>query len=111
MEYFFIGERELYLAFRLVGVGGEVVNNRGDALEAFKLMTGQSSKVAGPAVKDRPKVLILTEDVSSMLEKEVLDWQKGGKAPLIVEIPGLQGHLQGRKTLTDSIREAVGIQV
>ena len=77
MEYFFIGERELYLAFRLVGVGGEVVNNRGDALEAFKLMTGQSSKVAGPAVKDRPKVLILTEDVSSMLEKEVLDWQKG----------------------------------
>ena len=95
----------------LVGVGGEVVNNRGDALEAFKLMTGQSSKVAGPALKDRPKVLILTEDVSSMLEKEVLDWQKGGKAPLIVEIPGLQGHLQGRKTLTDSIREAVGIQV
>ena len=53
----------------------------------------------------------MTEDVANMLEKEVIDWQKGGKAPLIVEIPGLQGHLQGRKTLTDSIREAVGIQV
>jgi V/A-type H+-transporting ATPase subunit F len=46
-----------------------------------------------------------------MLDKEVLDWQIGGKVPLIVEIPGLQGHLAGRKTLTDSIREAVGIRV
>jgi len=31
--------------------------------------------------------------------------------PLIVEIPGLHGHLPGRKTLTDSIREAIGIRV
>jgi len=111
VEYYFIGERELSLAFNLVGVQGSVANNKSDALEAFKLMTGQSSKVSGPALQDRPKVLILTEDVADMLEKDVLDWQKGCRAPLIVEIPGLQGHLQGRKTLTDSIREAVGIQV
>lgn len=111
MEYYFIGERELLLGFGLVGVGGTAVNNKNDALEAFKLMTGQSSRVSGPASGDRPKVLILTEDVASMLEKEVLDWQKGGKAPLIVEVPGLQGHLQGKKTLTESIREAIGIQV
>ena len=51
------------------------------------------------------------ESVADMLEKEVLDWQKGGRVPLIVEVPGLQGHLQGRKTLTESIREAVGISV
>jgi V/A-type H+-transporting ATPase subunit F len=63
------------------------------------------------AEQDRPKVLILTEDVADMLDEEVQSWQMKGKAPLIVEIPGLQGHIQGRKTLTDSIREAVGIQV
>jgi len=28
-----------------------------------------------------------------------------------VEIPGIEGHLKGRKTLTDAIREAIGIQV
>ncbi len=111
MEYYFIGERELQLGFKLVGVDGSAVTNRGDALDAFLLMTGQSSKVSGPARADRPKILILTEDVADMLEKEGLDWQKGGRVPLIVEVPGLQGHLQGRKTLTESIREAVGISV
>ncbi len=111
MEYYFLGERELYLGFRLVGVDGCPVTNRNDALETFKLMTGQSSHVGGLVANDRPKVLILTEDVASMLEKEVLDWQKGGKAPLIVEVPGLQGRIQGRKTLSDSIREAVGIKI
>ena len=111
MEYYFIGERELYHAFRLVGVPGAVANKKDDALDAFLLMTGQSSKVSGPAEKDRPKVLILTEDVADMLETQVVAWQKTGKTPLIVEVPGLQGHLPGRKNLTDSIREALGIQV
>ena len=62
-------------------------------------------------VDERPKVLILSEDVSAMLEQEVLAWQKSAQFPLIVEIPPLNGHLQGKKSLTDSIREAVGISV
>ena len=54
---------------------------------------------------------ILTEEISSMLEEEVLGWQKMSEYPLIVEIPGIRGHLVGRKSLTESIREAVGISV
>ena len=46
-----------------------------------------------------------------MISNEVQSWQMKAKAPLIVEIPGLNGHAKGRKTLTDSIREAVGINV
>ena len=64
-----------------------------------------------PSVEQIPKVLILTEEVSAMLESEVLDWQMKGNYPLIVEIPGIHGHLQGHKSLSDSIREAVGISV
>ena len=60
---------------------------------------------------ERPKVLIVTEDVADMLAEEIQVWQMKGKSPLIVEIPGLNGHIPGRKTLTDSIREAVGINV
>lgn len=111
MEYFVIGERELVLGFMLCGVEGQVANNRSEALQSFNQMTGQASTVSAPVSQDRPKVLILTEDVADMLSKEVLAWQMKAKAPLIVEVPGLQGHLPGRKTLTDSIREAVGIQV
>ena len=46
-----------------------------------------------------------------LLADEVIDWQMRGDYPLIVEIPGIQGHLTGRKTMTDAIREAIGIHV
>ena len=111
MEYFVIGERELVLGFMLVGVKGQVASNRQEALEAFNRLTGQSSRIESLSEQDRPKVLILTEDVSDMLLKEVQEWQMKGKAPLIVEIPGLHGHIEGRKSLFDSIKEAVGVQI
>ena len=105
-----IGERELVLGFRMTGVEGKAVSNKIEALEAFNYVTGQSEKVSLGA-SERPKVLIITEDVADMLSKEILDWQMKAASPLIVEIPGLNGHVKGRKTLTDSIREAVGISV
>ncbi|HAO31255.1 MAG TPA: ATPase V [Treponema sp.] len=111
MEYFVIGERELVLGFMLAGVKGAAVTNRQDALDAFNMVTGRASATSALVHENRPKVLILTEDVSDMLSDEVLDWQMKGQAPLIVEIPGLNGRLQGKKSLTDAIREAVGIQI
>jgi V/A-type H+-transporting ATPase subunit F len=111
VEYFVIGEPELVTGFALVGVEGQVALNRQEALDAFNKMTGQSSAVNKLVSVDRPKILIVTEDVADMLEQEILNWQMKGASPLIVEIPGLQGHIAGRKTLTDAIREAVGIQV
>lgn len=114
MQYFVIGEREIVLVFALVGVEGAVAANRAEALEAFSRATGKNvleKGVSAPANTDRPKVLILTEEVSMLLEEEVMEWQRGAKYPLIVEIPGLGGHLAGRKTLTQSIREAVGIHI
>lgn len=99
----------------LAGVKGQAVSNRQEALDAFNSVTGRetsgASPLHAPSLKEKPKVLILTEDVSDMLSCEVLDWQMTGKAPLIVEVPGLHGHIEGRRTLTDAIREAVGIQV
>ena len=111
MKYFVIGEREIVLAFALVGVEGAVATNRAEALDAFNRVTGKGGAMNAPVNEERPKVLILTEEVSMLLESEIVDWQMGAQYPLIVEIPGINGHLSGRKTLTDSIREAIGIQV
>ena len=111
MKYFIIGERELVLAFSLVGVQGSVAVTRDEALDAFNKVTGQNGTLSVSMEEERPKVLILTEDVIAMIEQEVLDWQRKGGYPLIVEIPGIQGHLKGRKSLTDAIREAIGGQV
>lgn len=113
MKYCVIGERELVLGFALVGVQGTVANTQEEAREAFYQVTGRGNLLAGgtPVTEERVKVLILTEDVAAMIENEVRDWQMKSEYPLIVEIPGLQGHLAGRKTLTDAIREAIGIHV
>ncbi len=112
MKYYIIGDHELVLAFSLVGIDGITVVNRNEALDSFNRVTGKGSENTPSLPADeRPKVLILTENVADMLQSELLQWQMKGDYPLIVEIPGIHGHVQGRKTLTESIREAIGIHV
>ena len=101
MSFHVIGEEEIVIGFRFVGVPGTVVYTKDEAQSAFQEIL-RSSGV---------RVLILTEQVSSMLEDEVTQWQFNGSYPLIVEVPGLEGHLENRKSLLDSIREAVGLHV
>ncbi len=110
MDFYIIGDRELVLAFRLAGIQGTAAENRNDVLDAFNHITGRGSVTPLPVDKV-PRVLILTEACASMIEEEEIAWQKTGKYPLIVEIPCLDGHVEGKKTLTDAIREAIGVQV
>lgn len=110
MKYFFIGEREIALAFRLVGVPCAVARTREQVLDAFNRATGKGGAEAAP-VGEIPRVLILTESAASLIQDEEFAWQKSGRCPLIVEVPGLDGRLEGRKTLTESIAEAIGVNV
>lgn len=113
MDYYVIGDREILLGFSMVGIAGTAVSNREEALAAFKRITGcdnPSTSNASDASDSRPKILILTETVADLLEEEVIAWQMEAAYPLIVEIPGLQGHIEGRRTLSDAIRGAIGIQ-
>ena len=105
MEYYFIGERELVLAFSLVGVAGTAVSTREQALAAFVWATEQSQE------SERPRILILSEQAASLLEQEVVACQMRVTRPLIVEVTGLQGRLEGKKSLTDLIREEIGMHI
>ena len=101
MEFTVIGDEEIVLGFRFVGVPGIAVSSRDEALAAFSKATQPGDSL----------ILILTEQVSAMLAEEVMNQQMSGSYPLIVEIPGIEGHLENRKSLVDSIREAIGIHV
>ena len=101
MAFHFIGSEDLVIGFRFVGVPGTVVSTPQEAREAFRDVTRRGEV----------KILVLSEEVTAMIPKEVLDWQMGGAYPLIVEVPGIAGHLEGRTSLVDSIRDAVGIHV
>ena len=110
MNFYIIGSREIVLAFKMIGITGAVVENRSEALEAFNRVTGKGGFGNIPT-EEHPRVLILSEDVACLIESEEVEWQKTGKFPLIVEVPGLNGHMKGKKTLSDAIREAVGVNV
>jgi V/A-type H+-transporting ATPase subunit F len=101
VTFYFLGSEELAIGFRFVGVPGTVVKTAEEAREAFLAVTRRGEA----------RVLVLTEDVSAMISREVMDWQMGGAYPLIVEIPGIAGHREGRTSLIDSIRDAVGLHV
>jgi V/A-type H+-transporting ATPase subunit F len=117
VEYFFIGDSELLSAFRLIGVGGREARNAEEAREIFLRVTQGYSATAGavlPGEADEAagcRVLILTEEAADWLGDDLIDWQLSGKYPLVVELPGVMGRLEGRKTLVDAIREAIGIHV
>ena len=117
MDYFFLGDPELVTAFRFVGIDGIAVRNPLDASTAFGKLTKAYNETAGTVLPgDTPgvefcKILILTEEVADWLGDALIQWQLSDSYPLIVEVPGFMGRLPGRKTLVDSIREAIGIHV
>ena len=116
MEYFFIGDEELVTAFRLIGIHGMAARDADDAVEIFRKITEGSPKTAvtdDASSKETVTchVLIVTEETALWLGDYMVDWQLSGRYPLIVEIPGIAGRMEGRKTLVESIREAIGIHV
>jgi V/A-type H+-transporting ATPase subunit F len=113
VDYFFIGDPELVTAFRFVGIDGKAAVNPEETRSIFNRITRSWSDTAGAVLPgvEGCRVLILTEEAADWLGDDLTQWQLSGRYPLVVEIPGALGRLEGRKTLVDSIREAVGIHV
>ncbi|MDR2767040.1 MAG: ATPase V [Treponema sp.] len=114
MDYYFLGDPELVTAFRFVGVRGEAVSGPDAALAAFRRITAGYDVTAAavlPRAEPDCRVLILTEETADWLGEDLTGWQLAGRYPLVVEIPGTLGRQAGRKTLVDSIREAIGVHV
>jgi V/A-type H+-transporting ATPase subunit F len=113
MDFFFLGDPELVTAFRFAGVNGLSVQGADDALKAFRRLTEGYDETSGTVLPDKEtcRVLIVTEEVADWLGDSIVDWQLSDHYPVIVELPGLAGRLAGRKTLIDSIREAIGVHI
>jgi len=113
VDYFFIGEAELATAFRFVGIGGLAVSTSEEARSAFRKVTRSWVDEVEAVIpgSEGCRVLVLTEDVADSLGDELSQWQLSGRFPLVVEVPSLMGKLAGRKTLVESIRDAIGVRV
>jgi V/A-type H+-transporting ATPase subunit F len=115
MDYFFIGDPELVTAFRFAGIEGKAVADADETRAVFLRIPRGWNETAGAVLpgagEEGCRVLIITEEAADWLGDLLIDWQLSECYPLIVEIPGILGRLPGRKTLVDSIREAIGIHV
>ncbi|MDR0878799.1 MAG: ATPase V [Treponema sp.] len=114
MDYYFIGDPELVTAFRFIGIEGTAVADQAEAVAAFRKITEGWDETAGavlPGGISGCRVLVITEETADWLGDLLVAWQLSDRYPLVVEIPGIMGRLAGRKTLVDSIREAIGVHV
>ena len=103
MTFFVLGDEDVILGFQFIGIQGKIIEtNEQASLEFDNVINGIYGSIG---------VILVSEKVSMMIEEKVMEWQVSGKYPLLVEIPDLEGHLEGKKTMLESIREAIGLHV
>ena len=102
MTFFVLGNEDVVLGFRYIGIKGEIIDDKLSACEKFTELTQNPHNIG---------IIILTEQVGAYLGDLLNNWQYQAKFPLIVEIPDMSGHLPDHKTLLDSIRDAVGVHL
>lgn len=101
MSYFVLGDEETVLGFSLVGAGGQTVKTREQASAAFD-----------DALTYRGvKIIIITESVADLIREKLESFIFSENFPLIVEIPGKDGHLSGKKDLRQMVKDAIGIKI
>lgn len=101
MKFWCIADEETVRGFRLAGVSGQVVTTREQAAAAM----------AQAAAQTECGIIVLTHTVAEGIREQVESLRSERDHPLVVEIPGPEGPLPGRKSLRQFVQEAVGIRV
>lgn len=101
MTFYCIADEDTVRGFRLAGIQGRAVSSAGEASAAFR------------EAVDRGEcgVLILTETVGAGIRNLVEPFRLERDCPLILEIPGPEGAVAGRRSLREAVEEAVGLRM
>jgi V/A-type H+-transporting ATPase subunit F len=96
-----IADEDTVRGFRLAGIAGQAVTTAPQAAAAVQ-----------QAIQRRDcGIIILTDTVASGIRSQVDTIRLERDQPLIVEIPGPDGPLPGRKSLRQLVQEAVGMRL
>ncbi len=101
MKFWCIADEETVRGFSLAGVAGCAVSSVAQAAAALEQAT------ADPECG----IVVLTQQVAAGIHEKVETLRLERERPLVVEIPGPEGPLPGRKSLRQFVREAVGFRV
>lgn len=101
MKFYCIADEDTVRGFRLAGIVTRVAATAEQAQAAINEATAQPD--CG--------VIIITEKVAAWILPQMEMIRLTRDRPLIVEIPGPEGPLPGRKSLREFVQEAVGVSV
>jgi V/A-type H+-transporting ATPase subunit F len=101
VTFYCIADEDTVRGFRLAGVPGRAVATPQEAAAAL----------AHAAARLEVSIVILTDIVAADIRQDVDRIRLELDRPLIVEIPGPEGPMPGRKTLRQLVQEAVGIRL
>jgi len=101
VKFYCIADEDTVRGFRLAGVEGRAVKTLREAQAALK--AAQQDAEIG--------ILILTERVATDLRSLVDKIRLTPDQPLVVQIPGPEGPISGRKTLRQLVQEAIGAHI
>jgi V/A-type H+-transporting ATPase subunit F len=101
VTFFCIGDADTVAGFRLAGIAGLVAT------------TPEQTWVAVADVVAQPDhgIIIITERLAEGIRQQIEAMRLERERPLIVEIPGPEGPLAGRKSLREFVQEAVGMRI
>ncbi len=97
---FVIGDSQMTMGFRLVGVEGQEVNSTQEAGQALRKALTR---------KDLALILI-SQEYSSQLRDEVSKAREESVVPIVLEVPGFRGTASEIK-ISDYIAKSLGIRV
>ena len=101
MKFYVIGDEDTVLGFQLAGVEGVAVETSEEAREA--LQKAFQMEDLG--------VIIIPERVAANMRQIVDQYLYTTTFPLIIEIPDRLGPMEGRGSIRDLVRSAVGIRL
>jgi V/A-type H+-transporting ATPase subunit F len=101
LQFYVIGDEDTVLGFQLVGVEGEIVDTPEESREALKRAFA----------KEDLGVIVITERIAARIRGDVDRYVYKTTFPLIIEIPDRLGPMEGRGSIRDMIRAAVGVSL
>ncbi len=101
MKILVIGNPEAVQGFSLVGVNGQAAGTAEEANQA--LDNALESKDVG--------IILITQDVSRLIEARMDRLKLRSTVPLVVEIPGPEGVSPDQPSLGDIVLRAIGIKI
>ena len=101
MKFYCIADKNTVRGFRLAGI------------ESYAAETAEEAHAAIDNIAARPDcgIIIITEKAAVWIRQHIDMIRMERERPLIVEIPGPEGPLSGRKSLRELVQEAVGVSV